>query len=41
MQGRNINNKQQGRNVGTLCGTDGNRREDPGGTLEEETAGPA
>ena len=41
MQGRNINNKQQGRNGGTLWGADGNRREDPGGTLEEETAGPA
>ena len=40
MQGRNINNKQKGRNRGALWGANGNRREDPGGTLKEETAGP-
>ena len=41
MQRSDINNKQQGRNGGTLWGADGNRREDPRGTLEEETAGSA
>ena len=37
MQRRNINNKQQGRNGGTLGGADRNQRENPRGTHEEET----
>ena len=41
IQGGNINNKQQRRNGGTLWGADGNWRESPRGTREEETAGPA
>ena len=41
MQRRNINNKKQGRNGGTLWGADRKRRKDPRGTLEEEPAGPA
>ena len=41
MHGGNINNKQQGGNGGALGGADRNQRENPRGTLEEGTAGPA